>query len=93
MVKPIPFDRSKIIRCGTTQYMNKLKRADPSLGGRLDEYETHIQEHIKASSPQSDTICFKEYKGEVISQPYNGVPREWSLFSHIGGDYCYKLIQ
>lgn len=47
----IPFDTSKIIRCGTTEYMNLLKQADPSLQGRLDALEMKIQAYIKINNP------------------------------------------
>lgn len=93
MAKP-PFDTSKIIRCGTTEYMNKLKAADPSLAGRLNDYESKLQDSIKASNPaDDDTICYDNNRGEVIRLPYQGVVREWRLYSSDGGKYCYRVIK
>lgn len=40
-----------VIRCGTTEYMNALVEANPSLKGRLQAYEQQTQEWIKANYP------------------------------------------
>jgi hypothetical protein len=50
---PPPFDRSQIHRCGTTEYMEKLKAEDPSLKGRLDDYEVQVQQYINKNDPSS----------------------------------------
>lgn len=90
-----PFDTSNIIRCGTTQYMNKLKAADPSLSGRLNDYESKLQESIKASNPKTegDTMCFDENKGQVVAFPYKGRTREWKYYGMENGKYCYRVIK
>lgn len=46
-----PFDVNTIIRCGTTEYMNMLKASDPTLQGRLDDFEAKMQEYIKIINP------------------------------------------
>jgi hypothetical protein len=50
---PPPFDRSQIKRCGTTEYMEKLKSADPSLKVRLDDFEVQVQQYINKNNPSS----------------------------------------
>lgn len=45
-----PFNPATVIRCATTEYMNRLKQADPSLQGRLDAYELRIQEFIRRNN-------------------------------------------
>lgn len=47
----IPFNVSKIIRCGTTEYMNMLKKADPKFQERLNQYENQLQAYIRIINP------------------------------------------
>ena len=86
-----PFNTSTIIRCGTTEYMNKLKAEDPTLEGRLDAFELQAQQYIKTNNT-SDSVCFGENKGDVITYPYNGVERRFRLISDVNKVFCYKLI-
>lgn len=46
-----PFDTAKIIRCGTTEYMNMLKKADPQFEQRLNDYENQLQAYIRIINP------------------------------------------
>jgi hypothetical protein len=63
--KQPPFDRSLISRCGTTEYMEKLKLADPSLQGRLNDFESQVQAYIKKNNPSSSPqrVIQKEDRG------------------------------
>ena len=98
---PPPFNRADIVRCGTTEYMRKMKLADPELSGRLKDYESQLQSHIKANTPKpeptpnkpdEDTICFDQFKGQTITQSYNGVSKQWKLYSDANGKFCYRVI-
>lgn len=42
----IPFNTSIIIRCFTTEHMNKLVAQDPELRTRLNTYEAQLQAEI-----------------------------------------------
>ena len=88
---PPPFNRADIVRCGTTEYMNKLKAEDPTLQGRLDEFEAKSQEWIKVNNDR-DTVCFGVNKGPEIPYPYRGTERRFKLTTDINNVFCYKLI-
>jgi hypothetical protein len=80
--------------------MRKMKLADPELSGRLKDYESQLQSYIKANTPieptpnksDEDTICFDQFKGQTITQSYNGVSKQWKLYSDANGKFCYRVI-
>lgn len=86
-----PFNRAEIIRCSTTEYMKRLKEEDPTLQGRLDDFEYQCQEWIKTNNDR-DTVCFGQNRGAEINYPYNGTERRFRLSSDVNNVFCYKLI-
>lgn len=47
---PDNFDESIIIRCFTTEHMERLKRQDPGLEARLAAFEEEIQGQVEGMS-------------------------------------------
>ena len=66
LTPPIVVAQQDNIRCGTMEYLEKQKKADPSLEARMQQYEEQIQIAI-ASMKQSKALSLE--KGKPVPPP------------------------